>query len=345
MSDHKSRATLADVAKQAGVSTMTVSRVVNRDGRVSQSTRDRVNSAIAQLKYAPNLAARTLARGAVQRVCLLYDNPSEAYLGALLLGALEAARTTGVNLVVQQFSTKTPVESLEDQFERDWDALVLPPPISESLGLRRLVAKREIPAAFISRADELSHGYCIGIDDESAASEMTRHLIDLGHRRIGFIHGHPNQVVSALRYRGFRKALKDAGLPANPDWIAQGYFTFDSGVEAGKVILSAETRPTAIFASNDDMASGLIAAASMRNISVPGELSVAGFDDSPIASIVSPSLTTIRQPLQDIASRAVCAVTGGGHIASDQPASDRSAAIDVVPYDLVERRSTAPPVV
>lgn len=133
---------------------------------------------------------------------------------------------------------------------------------------------------------------------------MTRHLLELGHRRIAFINGHPNQTATGQRFHGYVEAMTEAGLSVDADQVAQGYFTYRSGLEAAEKLLGA-SKPTAIFASNDDMAAATLAVAHRRGLEVPADLSVAGFDDTPLATTVWPELTTVRQPIAEMAREAV----------------------------------------
>jgi len=142
------------------------------------------------------------------------------------------------------------------------------------------------------------------MDDAQAADDMTTHLINLGHRRIAFVKGHPNHMASDERLYGYRRALDRAGLPFDPHWMAEGEFDFDSGFAACEKFLALPERPTAVFASNDDMAAGVLAAAHQAGLELPRELSVAGFDDTTLARMVWPPLTTIRQPTFELARTA-----------------------------------------
>src|SRR5690606_33782109 len=139
------------------------------------------------------------------------------------------------------------------------------------------------------------------MDDQGAAREMTEYLIGLGHRRIGFIIGHPDHVASGQRLRGFQEGMKKHGLEIDPQLVKQGYFVFESGLEAARELLTLPEPPTAIFASNDDMAAGVLMTAHEMGIDVPKDLSVAGFDDTYIARTVWPRLTTVHQPIYDLA--------------------------------------------
>ncbi len=329
------RITIADVAERAGVSSMTVSRVVNRDSNVKSATREKVETAIAELNYAPNIAARSLAGGKVRRICLLYGNPSSAYLGELLLGALEAASEAGAHLIVERTTPDLDPSTLEEHLRRDWDALIVPPPMSDIAGIRALVQKHNFPAAFISSATEPGRANEIRIDDELAAYEMTQFLIKNGHTKIGFIKGHPNQTVSERRYEGYLRALKESDLEKVEDMVADGLFTYRSGEQAGMQLLSVANRPTAIFASNDDMAAGVLAAAGRCGLNVPKDLSVVGFDDSPIASTVWPKLTTLSQPVARMAAEAVHKVMS----VSMNVGGLASFSVVIMCHELIERES------
>ena len=327
--------TIADVAGRAGVSSMTVSRVINRESNVKPVTRQKVEAAINELNYAPNIAARSLAGAKACRICLLYGNPSSAYLGELLLGALEAASEAGARMIIERTSPDLNPRALETCFGKEWDAIIVPPPMSDIAGIRALVRKHNFPAAFISSATEPGRANEIRIDDKQAAYEMTKFLITKGHKKIGFIKGHPNQTASALRYEGYVDALTEGGVNVRKAYIAQGRFTYRSGEQAGKRLLAVDDRPTAIFASNDDMAAGVLAAAGRYGLSVPADLSIAGFDDSPLASIVWPQLTTLAQPVAKMAAQAVN-VVARAHRHKMQN-KDNAFATIIMPYAFIDR--------
>ena len=336
----KSRSvTLADVAKDAGVSPMTVSRVINGDEKVKDSTRERVNDSIEKLKYAPNIAARSLAGARALRICLLYGNPSSAYLGELLMGALEAASDLGAHLIVERTDENVTPEEIAENLGRDWDALIVPPPISDVAGIRRLVAAQNFPTVFLSSATETGRANEIRIDDETAAYEITQALLEKHHKKIGFVKGHPNQTASERRYQGYLRALKDASIEPLADYVEQGFFTYRSGLDAGEALLSLPEPPSAILASNDDMAAGLLAAAARHGRSVPRDLSIAGFDDSPIATTVWPNLSTVRQPVAEMAAKAVALVWKLGQ--GKQAATDVETI--VLQHTLIERDSISVP--
>jgi LacI family transcriptional regulator len=181
----------------------------------------------------------------------------------------------------------------------------------------------------------------VRIDDFHAAREMTAHLIEQGHTRIAFIKGQPTQTASAQRLDGFQAAMDDAELEVDPALVIQGYFSYKSGLEAAEKLLARKRLPTAIFASNDDMAAAAISVAHRRGLDVPRDLSVVGFDDTPIATTVWPELTTVRQPIAAMAEAAIKLL-----LLKIRRPKDRHAhqAVDhMVPYVLVKRDSVAPP--
>lgn len=301
-------ATIEDVARAAGVSAMTVSRVINAKRNVRDSTREAVLKAIEELNYAPNAAARTLAAGEATHIGLLYANPSAAYLSQFLVGALEGARKTGAHLVLEACESEGASEQAEtarDFLQSGLDGVILPPPLSESMAVHAEVAAAGMPMVTVAMGLPHNESLNVRIDDFAAAKEITDHLLALGHRRIGFIRGHPSMTASAERYRGFAAAIAEFGLDAADVPVEQGYFTYRSGLVAAERLLAREPRPTAIFASNDDMAAATVNVAHRAGLDVPGDLSVVGFDDTAPATTVWPELTTIRQPIAEMAEKAI----------------------------------------
>lgn len=298
--------TIREVAARAGVSVMTVSRVANKQSWVSPQTRARVEKAIADLNYAPNASARALAGGEDRRVALLYRNTTtSAYLGELLLGGLDEAAKHHLHLVVELCETGGAVEDIIAQIlQARVSGVIVPPPLCDWDELAQALSRHGIPWVAIA-PDESRGMMVVAIDDRQAAGEMTRHLIDLGHRRIAFIQGNPQHRSSARRLEGFRAAMTAQGLPVEEDYIVEGDFSYRSGLEAAAYLLSLETPPTAIFACNDDMAAATITIAHQRQINVPADLTVCGFDDTPLAAAIWPTLTTIRQPIRDMSRAAM----------------------------------------
>jgi LacI family transcriptional regulator len=299
--------TIHEVARKAGVSPMTVSRVTNNEDNVREATRDLVLRAIRELNYSPNPAARSLAGAQSTRIAMIYSNPSVAYLSELLVGALDKASKTAAQLVLEKWDDLKPAaeRAAARRLAQSVAGVILPPPLCESDVITSELGTAGIPVIAIATGRFRANVSCVRIDDFRAASEMTAHLITLGHSRIGFIKGHPNQTASAQRFAGFETTLEASGLTLNPAYVQQGYFTYRSGLDAAEALLDRKRPPTAIFASNDDMAAAVISVAHRRGLDVPRDLSVVGFDDSSTATTVWPELTTIRQPIAAMADAAL----------------------------------------
>ncbi|HVV28493.1 MAG TPA: LacI family DNA-binding transcriptional regulator [Rhizomicrobium sp.] len=297
--------TIHDVARHAGVSPMTVSRVINSEPNVREETRARVAASVKALRYSPNLAARSLASADAMHIGVLYSNPSAAYLSEFLLGSLEQSSLAGCQLVIEQCGgLESEREAVERLAKGGIDGVILPAPLCDSEEALKAVDEAGIPAVLVASGRPAAGLSAVSINDFEAARAMTRHLLSLGHRRIAFVNGHPNQTASGQRFRGYIEGMTEAGLSVGTDQVAQGYFTYRSGLEAAEKLLDA-WNPTAIFASNDDMAAATMAIAHRRGLDVPGDLAVAGFDDTPLATTVWPELTTVRQPIAEMAREAV----------------------------------------
>jgi LacI family transcriptional regulator len=297
--------TLTDVARQAGVSTMTVSRVVNGAGTVRETTRKRVNAAIEQLGYAPNEAARRLAGGKPLHVAMLYARQG-AYMAEFLFGGLEQARKHNAHFIVEKCTYDSGIcDEIKRIIDDETDGLLIVPPFADSDDVLDLVESTNTPTVVVT-SSRVRDSICrVGVDDYQAAHEMTEHLIHLGHKRIGFIVGHPRHRTSHNRLEGFRDAMREAGLDVPDSYIAQGYFTYRSGLDAATELLTLDDRPTAIFASNDEMASATATVAHRFGLDIPADLSVCGYDDIPIATAIWPQLTTIHVPVAELTRVAV----------------------------------------
>jgi LacI family transcriptional regulator len=299
--------TIADVARQAGFSPMTVSRVINGDKNVRESTRSAILNAIAKLNYTPNLAARSLAGYAQIRIGLLYSNPSDAYLSRFLLGSLEQARLSHVQLVIEKCDGGAQEEAaaVQDLLSRGVDGIILSPPLCDSETLLDTLGQSDTLAVIVANGLPPSHISVVRMDDQEAAAVMTRHILSLGHKRIGFITGTQSHKASGERLKGYQTAMQEAGLAVSDDMIAQAQFTYRSGLVAAEQLLNLKNRPTAIFACNDDMAAATVVVAHRMHLDVPGDLTVCGFGDTDFAQSIWPELTTIHQPVAAMASAAV----------------------------------------
>ncbi|MGH1470341.1 MAG: LacI family DNA-binding transcriptional regulator [Cellvibrionaceae bacterium] len=301
------KTTIKDVAALADVSIKTVSRVVNKESNLREATRDKVLKAIKKLNYTPNLSARGLAGHHSFLFAVLYDNPSANYILDIQNGVLKECRKEGFDLLIypcEANSKKLYQEIIELVKKSRVAGLILTPPLSDMAPLQKKLKKEKIPFVRIAPTHHDLISPFVHCDDQTAACRMTEHLLSLGHSDIAFIKGHPDHGASELRLAGYKKALKQAGLPINRTFIRQGQFDFNLGVRCGKELLTMDPPPTAIFACNDDMAAGVLYLAHQMKVSVPQQLSVVGFDDSPVAQQVWPALTTVKQPIIDMAQSA-----------------------------------------
>lgn len=334
--------TVSDVAREAGVSLMTVSRVVNRENNVLPATRKKVERVIAALGYVPNPAARSLAGGRQCRIALLHSNPSAAYLSELLVGALAEASQSDAQLIVEHWGERdTSAHLMRRLGSHHVDAVLLPAPLCEDPALIDTLCADGFEIAQVAPGRPLSAVHAVTIDDVGAARSITAHLIALGHRRIGFIKGNPAQFQSELRQTGYEQALIEAGLEMDEALIEPGDFTYRSGLAAAENLLSLAQRPTAIFASNDDMAAAVVSVAHRRHLEVPDDLSVCGFDDTAMATTVWPELTTIRQPVAEMARTATSLLARS--VRSRRNGKQFGPHHEQLDYELVTRGSSAPP--
>jgi LacI family transcriptional regulator len=297
-------ATLEDVASLAEVSAKTVSRVVNAEPTVSEKTRARVLRAIELLDYKPNLNARMLAGERSYLIGLFYDKPGGAYLTDFYAGAADRCRESGYHLMMESCERESPqftrqVSTLLRQMRLD--GAILLPPLSDDGLLANTLRDASIPSVRISPRDHAHDSPSIGIEEYLAARHLTAHLIGLGHRRIGFILGKPGHGATEERYRGFSDEMRANSLSIDGSLVETGHFVFPEGVACAERLLQVKNPPTAIFASNDDMAAAVISVAHKRGLELPTELSVVGFDDAPIAMMIWPLLTTVRQPVTQMA--------------------------------------------
>ncbi len=301
------KATIDNVAALAGVSIKTVSRVVNKEPNVRQATRDKVRKAIDELDYRPNLSARSLAGNRSYVIGLLYDNPSANYVIDVQDGVLSTCRSQGYDVLIHPCNHQDPdiAREIHDLIRQTRiDGVILTPPLSDVEAILEVLAERQLPFVRIAPTIKKAISPYVETNDAEAAYDMTCELIALGHERIGFVSGHPDHRAVSYRFEGYRAALVENDIPLDEVLVAQGYNSFESGEEAGRVLLALDVPPTAIFAANDDMAAGVMMVAHQQGLSIPGELSVVGFDDTPVAHQIWPSLTTVRQPIQAMAQKA-----------------------------------------
>lgn len=334
-------ATITDVARQAGVSIKTVSRVMNNEPNVKDATKEKVQKAALALNYEPNLSARMLAGSKSFAIALIYENPHEfSYLKRVLDGVFDACGRAGYSLLLkpclyphENFLTDVQLFLKQTRI----DGLILTAPLGDDAELTAFLESQEIPFALIAPKQHRAEAIVVNCDDELATFTMAEHIISLGHKRIGFIKGHPDHAATDLRLNGYKAALKQHGLKYDAKLVRQGYFDFESGQSACKKMLSLDDPPTAIIASNDDMAAGANYAARELGFEVPEDVSITGFDDTPTASHLWPPLTTVKQPITQMAEFITAQLIAA--IRNEEPAEDTG----TFHCDLVLRSSTAPP--
>src|SRR6478736_5240904 len=335
---NKAQPTINDVAHAAGVSKKTVSRVINRSPLLNDDTRKRVLGVIEELGYVPNPQARALALRRNFLIGLIHDNPNAQMVLNVQQGILEVLRQTEFELIVRPVDRGSPT-MLQDirQFlerQRPYGVMLLPP-ISENDGLAGLC--EEIGCRYVRMGsavlDEAEH--MVASNDREAVREAVGFLVEAGHRCIGLVEGPKGFRSAHERLLGFKDALQQAALPFEDSLVAQGNYTFDSGVKAAEQLLDHAPRPTAIFASNDEMAAGVLHAARQRGMEVPRDLSIIGFDDTPIAGHIWPPLTTVRWPITTMARAAAQKLVVG----EDRTDEGQSLFLST----LIRRASVAPP--
>jgi LacI family transcriptional regulator len=336
-----SNATIRDVAAQARVSIKTVSRVINNVTTVKPHTRERVLRVIEKLDYHPNPSARGLGGSRSYLIGLLYDRSCEYYATSVLGGVLETCRAAHYQVVMQPCDYQSP--SLAEDVARNIkhsraDGVILTPPLSDQATLLAILKKQRIPFVRIAPADDSDAHRSVYTNDRESSARMTEHLAALGHTRIGFIIGNPDHAAVGHRYRGYMDGMRNCGLKVDKRLVAQGYNSHESGMQCARKLLQApeDRRPTAIFASNDEMAAGVLAVAHSLGLGVPEDLSVAGFDDMPLASQVWPALSTIRQPISAMSAKAAELLFRQLRDEPDDPATH------VIESTVTFRQSTAP---
>ncbi len=341
------KSTINHVAKLAGVSIKTVSRVVNNEPNVHPTTRTKVEQAIAQLHYVPNQSARNLASHRAHLIGLVYEDPSihqlpsAGYILRLQEGTLRACRSANYELLIHPCNYHNPSvgDELKAVIQQIRPAgLVIAAPLSNISKVVRAISTSGTPFVRLSPGIKSSKDFFLATNDREVSAEMTQYLASLGHRRIAFFTGHPDHRAVALRFDGYRDGLKLSGIRFKPELVLDGDNSFLSGEENAYRILRQKNPPTAIFAANDDMAAGVIRAADRMGIKVPDQLSVAGCDDSALAQQVYPALSTIRQPISKMAEQAAMKLiekSRNGH----EPENE---GIRIIPSALKIRDSTGP---
>lgn len=338
--------TIEDVARLAGVSRQTVSRVINRSPNVKPAVRERIEAAVEQLGYVANLSARRMGGGRSFLILAVNDRARTVenwqagrgndWVDQMLFGGMTECQRHGYHLLFELVDTQpglgrrqlsAAVASLRP------DGVILTPPHSDNDELAALLEQRGIACARIGRREGRSH-IDVFMDEAGAAAEVTRHLIGLGHRSIAFLAGDPGYGNSRLRVQGFRRAMQEAGIKANP-LVGTGDFHFDHAARVVEQWLRSDHPPTAIIADNDQMAFAVLHLADRHGLAVPGQLSLVSFEDTPGVRLTIPPMTAVRQPtarMIAVACERLIAVSRG---------EDRAGAFQI-DFDLIVRETTGP---
>lgn len=332
--------TITDVAAAAGVSIRTVSRVLNGSPKVGKDTRLEIQAHIDRLGFRPNSRARGLAAGRSFLIGVVQDDPNAHVIGVFQRGIVEVCSQQGYELVVHPTRYDDPdvVGNVQDFARRSRvDGIILLPPLSELESLAEALRDMGLPAVAMAAVRVPAHPVMLVSDERGAAGALAGHLAALGHHRIAIVTGPMRYRSAAERLIGFRAALQALGLPLPDAYVREGDYGFASGIEAGRALLALPEPPTAIFASNDIMAAGVMKAASEAGVAIPAGVSVVGFDDSDIAAMMTPALSTIRRPLAEMARSATARLLR--MVARD----DADIEDEQIDLRLVERSSTGPP--
>ena len=299
----RSQVTIIDIARMAGVSKKTVSRVINESPLVREETRKKVKEIIAETGFTPNPQARALAFRKSLLIGLVYDNPSPQYVVNMQRGILDTLGDTAFQLVLR------PCDRGEDNYrervrsfilQHKPHGIILTPSVSEDETLAEILREEECDYVRIASLELDIPSRSIRTHDAQGAEMAAAHLAQLGHKRIGHIHGPKTFRSAHERLSGFRSGLESYGLELAPELTAEGAYTFDSGVSSATRLLNRRDRPTAIFAGNDEMAVGVYVAARKAGLRIPEDLSIVGFDDTPISARIWPPLTTVRSPIREV---------------------------------------------
>lgn len=333
---------MVDVAKHAGVSVKTVSRVLNNEPHVQDKLRQRVFESVEKLGYVPSTSARNLRSSRSYSLHLISHNNRSNFVNAIQSGALTMCQRHGYTL---QWTFLDPEISESAEPIKDWctdfvaksrpDGVILIPPYANHPMINQHFNDLNVRILRIGPNNIKDKNSTVKIDDYQAALDATQYLISKGHKRIAFIRGLEDQHATQERFKGYEQALVKANIPFDPTLVLPGAFSFESGMEAGEKIVHMKDRPTAIFAANDDMAAGVIVAAHKNNLKIPEDISIMGFDDSELSERIWPPLTTIRQPRIEFGERASeILISRIGKRESNIPMTE------LMDYELIIRSST-----
>lgn len=332
-------ATILEVAKKAGVSKATVSRVLSGNGYVSEEKRARVTQAIAETDYRPNLLARNLSVKSTQTLGLVVTNTlySGSYFSELMSQSARILEQQGKQLILADGKHSAAEERAAIDFLLDLrcDGIMIYPRFLSIDEMDDIISQHKQPILVVNRRLRQHGSYCIWFDQKASSMAAVNTLIDLGHRDIAFITGSLDSPTGMERLAGYKAALTEQHISVNPALIAEGKWHGESGAQAVAQLVASGESFSAIVASNDEMAIGAIKQLSRLNIAVPGEVSVIGFDDIPLAPYIIPSLSSVKVPVTDMVQetiRQLLAMLDGGELRKPDTFAAR----------IIMRESTAP---
>jgi LacI family transcriptional regulator len=331
--------TLGDVAKRAGVSMMTVSRVINNSGYISQETRQRVEQAIADLGYVPNALARSLRFKQTKTLALILTDITNPFFTTVARGVEDAASEQGFSVMFcnTDESQADEAEYLSVIVQKQVDGVLLVPAASAP-DSARFLRERNVPFVVLDRrirGDEVDN---VRGDSEQGAYDLTRHLLSLGHRRIGILSGPAVVTTAADRVAGYRRAMAEAGAPVDADMIFEGAYSLDSGYALAEQMLTLNPRLTALVAANNFIAIGALRAVRAAGLRVPQDISLVAFDDLPASIVIDPFFTVVSQPAYEMGQKATALLLE--RLAGSGPAGTQEI---VLPTQLIVRESSGPP--
>lgn len=297
--------TIKDVAREAGVSIATVSRVFNNVGPVDQETQKRVRVIARKLKYVPNAAGRSLSTKRTDAIGLILPDLFGEFFSEVLRGSDQTVQQSRYHLVVSSsHNNREEIRAALTMMRGRVDGLVVMSPQIDSDTLNETLPQ-SLPVVLLNCHVKSNRFDALNIDNIGGAYSMTRHLLSHGHRMIAILTGTEDNVDAAERLQGYSAALNEAGIRIEPELRIEGTFSEASGYEAARILLSRSPRPTAIFASNDSMAIGALSALRDAGVQVPEEIALAGFDDIPIASYLTPTLTSVQVGIHQLGVKAI----------------------------------------
>ena len=338
-----SQVSIKDVAKLAGVSIATVSRCLNNPERVREKTRIRVRDAILKTGYSPNTLAQSFRRGKTNVILVVLPSVGDPFFTDVMTGIRSVAIEKGYSLLINetQFNTMTADEIGAMVVSRQADGIILlaamPPFGTEILSAR---SHRALPIVIGCEtiSQDLATFPSVHIDNVAAAQEASNYLIASGHRRIAFIHGLEQSLLTRDREYGYRSAMRKAGLAIEEGWVVEGKLSIDGAIKATRQLLNHAHRPTAIFCANDEMAMGCYHEIRSAGLRIPGDISIMGFDDIRYAEILDPPLTTIFQPAEEIGERVMYRL-----LREFEEGRTRNGEPEIVPHKLIIRQSVSRP--